>query len=45
MACMIWTYELATVTSHINWTTKVTTGLHLQMCSKEITKNENTRIF
>jgi hypothetical protein len=45
MVCMIWTYELATGTLHINWTTKVTTGLQLQLCSKEITKNENTGIF
>jgi hypothetical protein len=44
-ACMIWTYGLVTGTLYINWTTKVTTGLQLQLCSKEITKNENTKIF
>jgi hypothetical protein len=41
MVCMIWTYELATGTLRINWTAKVTTGLQLQLCSKEIMKNEN----
>jgi len=42
---MIQTYEVITGTLHTNWTTKVTAGLLLQLCSKEITKTENMRIF
>jgi hypothetical protein len=44
-ACIICTYELVIGALNMNVSKKVTTGLLLQLCSKEITKIGNMTIF